>query len=251
MVECQRKGLIAMCRRIPQEGLKLIACITMLLDHFGAIVVVSLFQRNPSAMLAELYDMLRIIGRLAFPIYCFLLSEGSFHTKNPLRYGLRLALCAVISELPYDFALRGCVDWAHQNVMITLFLGFCAMELMKKGSNIPWKLAAAIPFLIAAQCLKSDYGANGVALIVLFSLTRDFPHKWVIQILGMWFIFSPGHAMMLNWINHFSVTKQELCILALIPISMYSGQKLTSNRAVQWGFYLFYPLHLLVLMILK
>ena len=236
----ERKGL-------SQECLKLLACIAMLLDHLGATVVINLFYRNPSDALLELYEALRLIGRLAFPIYCFLLAEGSFHTRNPMRYGLRLALCALLSELPYDFALRGGIDWQHQNVMVTLFLGFCAMEAMKRCPKCIWKLVAAVPFAIAAEFAGGDYGAEGLALVVLFALTRDMTRKRILQFFGMWFIFSPNHAMMLNWVGKFAVTVQEWAVLALIPIHAYSGKKRTSNKAVQWGFYLFYPLHLLVL----
>ena len=104
----ERKGL-------PQEGLKLIACITMLIDHIGAVFFPSLI-------------LLRIIGRLSFPIYCFLLAEGAAHTKHAPRYALRLLLCALISELPYDLAFSGkltldparyCVSWDGAKLTLT------------------------------------------------------------------------------------------------------------------------------------
>ena len=82
-------------RGLSQEGLKLIACATMLLDHIGAVIVMDCFENatgaNKSALL-DLYEMLRMVGRLAFPIYCFLLVEGSTYTRNSKRYGMRLLI---------------------------------------------------------------------------------------------------------------------------------------------------------------
>ncbi len=238
-------------RGLSQEGLKLIACVTMLLDHVGAILVIDLFYRNPSGFLLDLYENLRLIGRLAFPIYCFLLVEGSIHTRNPLRYGLRLAVCALITEIPYDYAFWGGLDWQYQNVMVTLLLGFCGLEAMKKCPNLLLKLWAAIPFVILGKLAGGDYLEEGVMLIFLFALTRDIPHRQIVQFFGMWFIFSPNHAMMLNWLDGFSITLQEWAVLALIPIHFYSGEKRTNSKWVQWAFYLFYPVHLLVLLCCK
>lgn len=236
----ERKGLT-------QEGLKLIACVTMLLDHLAVVVVMGPIYRTHSGARMEIYELLRLIGRIAFPIYCFLLAEGSVHTQNSLRYGVRLAVAALIAELPYDFALWGGFSWQHQNVMVTLFLGFCALEVMKRCPNLLLKLLAALPFAILAEMAGSDYGADGIMLITLFAITRDVPYREIIQILGMWFIFSPGHAMFLNWIGGLLITTQEWAVLALIPIYCYNGRKRTGSKAVQWAFYLFYPVHLLVL----
>ena len=134
----QKKGL-------SQEGLKLIACITMLLDHIGAVVVMAWFENSSGAnkgLLLDLYEMLRVIGRLAFPIYCFLLVEGSVHTCDPKRYGLRLLIAAVLSEIPYDLAIYGGISWQNQSVMVTLLLGFLMLRVMDRLGKFPWKLLA-------------------------------------------------------------------------------------------------------------
>ena len=236
----ERKGL-------SQEGLKVIACATMLLDHLAVVVVMGPVYRVHSGEWMEIYELLRLIDRLAFPIYCFLLAEGSVHTRNSARYGLRLAIAALIAELPYDLALWGRFTWNHQNVMVTLLLGFCALEVMKRCPNLLLKLVAAAPFAILTELAGSDYGADGIMLIVLFALTRDVPYRGLIQLIGMWFIFSPGHTMFMNWIGGISLTTQEWAALALIPIWCYNGRKRTDSKGVQRVFYLFYPAHLLVL----
>ena len=115
-----RKGISA-------ATLKWIALITMTIDHFAAS---GLFSQLAYGMVGwrladQLYMLLRIIGRLAFPIYCFLLAEGFRHTRSRERYALRLGLFALISEIPFDLAACHVVwDWNDQNVFFTL-LFFC------------------------------------------------------------------------------------------------------------------------------
>lgn len=237
---------------LTQEGLKTIACASMLLDHTGVILVLAMFESaaqsgNRAGTILDVYELLRILGRLAFPIYCFLLSEGVAHTRDPKRYGLRLIVAAVLSELPFDLAVHNTFSWQNQSVMVTLLLGFLALQWMKKCKNLPTKLLVLLPFSLAADWLNTDYGAEGVMLIALFALTRQVPRKHLWQFLGMWFIFSPGHLMALNWLGGFHLTTQELALFSMIPISLYSGEKKCSSKLLQWGFYLFYPFHLALL----
>jgi hypothetical protein len=237
-------------RGLSQEGLKLIACITMLLDHIGVVIVMNCVENatgaNKSALL-DLYEMLRMVGRLTFPIYCFLLVEGSFYTRNSKRYGMRLLIVALLSEIPYDLVLYGEINWQRQNVMVTLLLGFLMLETMKKYPEIPKKALVILPFLMLADLVDADYEIKGILTIALFALTRDLPRKGMWQFLGLWCIFSPNHLMVLNWLTKFSVTTQELAVFSLVPIALYDGRKLLKSGIVQWVFYLFYPVHLMVL----
>lgn len=237
---------------LSQEGLKMIACVTMLLDHIGAIIVNDLFYTVANAggnagALLQLQELLRSVGRLAFPIYCFLLVEGAAHTHAPKRYALRLLIAAALSEIPYDLALYGSIRWQHQSVMVTLLLGFIMVEVIKKCPKTVLKLLAILPFAWLAEVLNSDYGADGILVIALFALTRELSHKKLLQFFGLWCIFSPSHLMMVNWLGGISITIQELAVFAIVPIWLYNGRKVTKSKAVQWAFYLFYPVHLLVL----
>lgn len=248
--------LNAQYKCISQEALKVLACLSMLLDHFGAIVLYPLYRDAISAGsdavgLWEAYRLLRTVGRLAFPIYCFLLSEGVHHTRNPRKYGLRLMIAALLSELPFDLALHGGFTWQNQSVMITLLLGFLALECMKRCPGLLAKIIAALPFCIVAELMNTDYDAEGVALIALFYLTRESPRKLLLQFFGMWFLFSPSHLMALNWLGGIRITTQEWAVVSLIPISLYSGEKQSRSKGLQWAFYLFYPVHLTALWIMK
>ena len=240
-------------RGLSQEALKTIACITMLLDHIGATIVLNCVYRATGADRAlwlDIYEALRTMGRLSFPIYCFLLVEGAFHTKNPWRYGLRLLTGAILAEIPYDLAFYDKITWAHQSAMVTLLLGFLMLEIMKKCPNL-LKLLLVLPFAFVAQKLGTDYGDKGIMLIAVFAFTRDVKFKHLWQFLGIWYVFSPDHRMMFNWLGGIRWTIQELAVFAVIPIAFYSGQKTTNSKILQWVFYLFYPAHLLVLHLIQ
>lgn len=222
-------------RGLSQEGLKLIACITMLIDHIGAVLM-------PWNM------ELRMIGRIAFPIYCFLLAEGAHYTRNPRKYVMRLGIGVLLSEVPFDFALSGGIDWGYQSVMVTLLLGVLALLCMKRTENFAVKLLIVLPFAVVAELLMTDYGAAGVLLVAVFGLTRGQP--WWQTLLGVLVVLyiTPSASMSLFGVRF---PMELLGGLALVPIACYSGGKLTHSRAVQWAFYLFYPVHLTILALLK
>ena len=221
---------------LSQEILKLIACVTMLIDHAGAV----LFPQ---------YLNLRIIGRIAFPIYCFLLAEGVIYTKSPMRYGIRLGVGAVLSELPFDLALFGGITLQYQSVMITLLIGFVMGNCMKCANNPLWKVLIILPFALLAEWLKTDYGGWGIVMIALFILSRDFHQRLFVQATGLAVICYVMDSYVM-FIGGLRVPIEMFALFAMVPIALYSGEKLTRNKALQWAFYLFYPVHLTILFIL-
>lgn len=204
---------------LSHEGLKFIACMTMLLDHVGIIMQLR---------------WLRIIGRLAFPIYCFLLVEGARHTRNSGKYALRLLICGLVSEIPFDLFCRQ--GWGSQNVMFTLLLGFGMIWAAKQIPNLLGKLLLATVCAVAAEYLHVDYGAAGVLMILVFAWVDA---AWLQGVL----------LLMISLL--YSGILQGFAVLAMVPIMLYSGEKHTNSRAVQWGFYLFYPVHLLLLSLFR
>ena len=222
---------------LSQEWLKIIACVIMLIDHIGAVLLPQ-------------YIWLRYIGRIAFPIYCFLLAEGVHYTKNPQKYGLRLAAGALLSEIPFDLALFGGLTPYCQSVMLTLLIAFCMALCMKRTKNTLLRVLLVIPFAVMAEWLRTDYGGMGVALVAVFVLTRDLPYKGLFQTLCM----APILWMMEGlWVDIAGVLipVEMLALLSMVPIALYSGQKTTAGRGVQTAFYLFYPVHLTILFIVS
>lgn len=131
---------------ISGSTLKLIAVVTMLTDHAGATVIRAIWRHPAVSSVPERYTLWshiyaasRDIGRIAFPIFCFLLVEGFLHTRNVRKYAERLLLFALISELPFDLALKG--NWyypAKQNVYFTLLIGLLVLIGLRYVAQYPW-----------------------------------------------------------------------------------------------------------------
>ncbi|WP_019228211.1 TraX family protein [Sedimentibacter sp. B4] len=205
--------------------LKAVALATMIIDHYGAI-----FHSGE--------NIYRIIGRIAFPVYCFLLVEGYFHTSNVKKYGKRLLLFAFISEIPFDLAFYGSVGFAHQNIFFTLFIGLAAIYFLEKKEqkyNFDKSLVIAAAGILA-MVLSVDYSIMGVIYILSFYFTRNFSKKR--QLLYM--------AGIMLFINLMSSPLQQFSLLALPFIYFYNGEPGLNNKFLQILFYAAYPLHLLL-----
>lgn len=191
---------------ITGSTLKIIAMITMLIDHIGATIVLQLVQRNSDNFdafgnvrmtgMVILYYVLRGIGRLAFPIFIFLLLEGFQYTHNRFLYIGRLLLFAIISEIPFDLAvnlstnsiLKGHVlEFASQNVFFTLAI--CAAYGFRNQKK---ELQMAVPCIVLSVLNMSELCALADAGIVHFyNGKRGLKLKWV------FYIFYPLHLLIL------------------------------------------------------
>ncbi len=222
-------------QRLNGNALKFLAACFMLVDHCGAVLLERKILNDPVIRSSPQFaawmtadDILRFIGRLAFPIFCFLLVEGFVHTRDVRRYAIRLLIFGLISEIPFDLAVSGRWLWLdHQNVYFTLFFGLLAMVAMERWEYALWKqILAILVCCLAAWILKTDYDVFGVALIIFMYMYRqDFRQMafWGV-LLTSWEITGP---------------------LAFIPLSMYNGKR--GSRNFKYAFYLFYPAHLLLL----
>lgn len=219
---------------LSQELLKLIACVTMLIDHIGY----AFFPKT---------EFLRVIGRIAFPLYCFLLCQGIMHTKRPWRYILRFCIILILAEIPFDLLFFDKITFDHQNVMFTLLLGLIMGLCIRRIPQLPLKLLCIIPFTFAAEYLKSDYGAYGILVIALFLFSQSTSHPRLVEFVGLYML---GNSFINAYITllGFRVSYQVLALLAMLPICLYNGKKATTSPLVKWGLNLFYPLHLVVLL---
>lgn len=219
-------------------ALKSIACLSMLIDHLGASLLENgLFKQGAVWQGAVQLDLvMRMAGRLAFPIYCFLLVEGFLHTHDFKKYALRMLGFALISEWPFDWAFFSGVYRGHQNVYFTLLLGLPAMKALdtfqtEEGLPGVKGVLGAAACIGAAALLQCDYDVRGLALILaLYIARRD---KKTQCIAGAAFsLFEP------------------VAPLAFLLVWCYNGERGSSSRAEQWAFYWFYPVHLLALGVL-
>lgn len=213
--------------------LKLIACIAMLIDHVTATFVDS----------TGLWWTLGCgIGRLAFPIFCFLIVEGFFHTRDKKKYALRLLIAAVLSEVPYDLMRFGRVwSFDSQNVMWTLLLGFLAIAMIEyvkvkfPGDMMKYNTFSCLAIMlcgVAAMFFTTDYSVFGVTLIVSFYMLRGRRLlNFLMFILLTWLFYSKG-------------TIQFAALLAYPLIMLYNGKKGMDDK---YCLYAFYPVHMLIL----
>lgn len=198
--------------------LKILACLLMFIDHLGAII----FLNN---------DYLRIIGRLSFPIFAFMIVEGYFHSKNIKKYFIRLGLFAIIPQIPYTIAFGP----GTLNIFFTLFIGLLVIFLDDKIHNKFFRYLAIALLVVFAQIIEVDYGFYGVLLIYAFKLFRN---NFVA--LSITFLLLNLSVLKLYSFQYYS-------IFSLIFIRLYNGQLGLKNLWVKYGFYLFYPLHILVI----
>lgn len=221
------------------SALKLLAVLTMLIDHSACILLslyapalTPLFQINGVSFSA--YRICRDIGRIAFPIYCFLLIEGFLHTRSRKKYGSNLLLFALISEIPWNFMFADTWIYEKQNVFFTLFLGylgFCALEYFQ--TRVGMQFLSVFGLLAVSVFLKADYGWKGYIFLLIMYLLRN--EKAPQAIIGScWLAY--------EW---------KACF-AFLPINMYNGQRgFIRGKAAKYFFYAFYPLHIVVLVILR
>lgn len=230
-------------RGMTGSSLKMIAIITMLIDHTAAVILERmLYGQGLSAETISLYIVymvMRLIGRLGFPIFCFLLIEGFCHTRNVKKYALRLFLFALISEIPFDLGFIGSAFyWQYQNVFFTLFIGLLVLIGFRFAEEqIKWNRAFLIVFdcilLLAgmwvADWLMTDYSGMGVLTIAAMYLFRK--NKVLEAGVGCTVLTM----MSLNEVTAFFV---------LLPIYKYNGRR---GWSLKWFFYVFYPVHILLL----
>lgn len=209
------------------------------------------------------YDIFTCIGRLAFPIYAFMIVEGYFHTGSLKKYVTRLFLFAVISEIPFNLVMGSRVFFPiHQNVLWSFLIAIGLIHWNEKTkSKQIWKrvLVAVATFVIAyigGLITFVDYYHSGILILLTFYFFRG--KKWwhyLGQLVCMWYINFEmlggyGYEITILGNVHF-IARQGIALLALIPIWLYQGRQGYHSKALQYFYYAFYPLHLLLLGVLR
>lgn len=255
-------------RGITGSTLKIIAIVAMLIDHIGAVLLEGKMTELSAQYMQQGYEIeqklllqyerlyevdlvLRMIGRLGFPIFCFLLIEGFVHTRSRLKYGRNLLLFALISEIPFDLAFTqamgdvelifGVIYPSYQNVFFTLFIGLvcmCAYEYFethtgKYCQRLCSNVAVLSAGMLLANLLHTDYSALGVLTITVMYLLRKNRVKSMF-----------AGCLTLTLFNSLEVSS----FFALLPIKAYNGQR---GLGMKYFFYAFYPVHLWILYLIS
>ena len=202
--------------------LKIIAIITMFLDHYYRII------GGP--------EWLSMLGRLAFPIFAFSISEGYSHTKNVNKYLMRLLNFAIIIQLPNFLGFQE----YPLNIFFTLALGLFCLEILDNNKiNIVVRYIVVLYLCFLAEKTGLDYGAYGVILIILFNKLRN----------NKLYIFIAFLALNLVILKIGNLSEMQMySVFSLVPIFLYNGKK---GYGMKYFFYLFYPLHFIFLYFLN
>lgn len=219
--------------------LKLLAVLSMTIDHTAAVCLSGVgWAEAPLCVIAghtvTWYWLMRCFGRLAFPIFCFLLVEGYRHTSNRSGYALRLMLFAGLSEIPYDLALNGGSTLEGQNVFLTLLLGFVGMCLY--------------------DCVRRSRFDRFLVLVMMTSLV--FLCRVDYGIMGFWYIMLlyiyPVYRCRIMVAAGLLLPIGGAAAVAAVPVSFYNGRRgFIKGQWMRNFFYIWYPLHLFVLWCMK
>lgn len=212
--------------------LQWIAVITMLIDHIGCYLLGN-------------FEPFRMIGRLAMPLFIFMLAEGFEKTSSRPRYFARIFVTALIAEIPvYLLHINDMANYNH-NILFTMLLSFFALYTTEKGKS--WLIIVVLPLTaLAASAFNCEYGAFGVMLAVGFYLVNKYSPKQIFvrftAILAILLVTMIPLASYENW-------PIQLCsICAVIPLTLYNGKK--GQRLPRYFLYAFYPAHLFAIWLL-
>ncbi len=230
--------------------LHVIAMTSMLIDHTWKVMILD-------------SNWMICAGRIAFPVFAFLIVEGYFHTKDLRAYLKRLFQFALISEIPYNLMAGAFIDPFHQNVIWTFLISLMIISVIEKTKEknnhtltILVSVLLTVSGYFAGLFSMVDYGQFGVLTVLAFYFFRG--NQWYFKVLQTIGIVSI-HGFMIHGLGfdlslfgrEIFIGAQTFAILALIPIFLYNGEQGLYNKKIQKIYYWFYPVHMLILTILS
>lgn len=226
-------------------AIKLFACIAMFLDHYGYTF--------------GILSPYRLIGRLAFPLFAFQLTLGYIHTKSVKKYLTRLFIFAIISEVPYNLFTTNSIiaPGSSLNIFFTLTLALLTLYFLdyahKRCKDKTLKILVTISIIaiacIVAQGLHLEYGYYGILTVICFRYLNKIQLIIAYPLLILSFAILGG---LTKW-----NLVQFFALFSLVPIFLYNGKKgllpkkPLLTKLIQYGFYIFYPLHLLIFFLIR
>lgn len=216
---------------LSNNQLKGIALVSMTLDHIGAYLL-------PQVV------WLRIVGRLAFPIFAYMIAEGCSHTRNMGKYFATMGLFALVCQI-VDFLATGSL---YQSILVTFSLSIGLIWLLQQvraKGRLLWSALALIgivgvyflcqilPGLLPGTDFSVDYGFIGVLVPLVVYLGKDKNQRLLYLLLA------------LTMLSTGLVKLQWYCLLAVPLLWLYNGQRGKWN--LKWLFYIYYPAHLVAI----
>ncbi|MCQ2554639.1 MAG: conjugal transfer protein TraX [Clostridia bacterium] len=226
---------------LSRNTLKYIAVAAMLIDHIAATFVTDFF----------LYQIMRMIGRLTAPIMCYFLAEGYMYTSSKKKYGIRLFTFALISQVPYALLHHNTLLVLDFSMIMTLFLSFMILYSIEHIEK-EWKMIVSVAFL-GFLCIFCDWSIFAPFMVFIFYIFHDRPEVWkkLYIIMSLSLVLSDVIYMVENHLIWYTEICQTGMFLFLIAISMYNGKPGKKNMFSKYFFYVFYPLHLMILYLIK
>lgn len=218
--------------------LRLIALMSMMIDHTG----LALFPN---------IGLFRCIGRLSFPIYCFLVVQGYLHTRDIRAYGRRLLLLAIVSEIPFDLLIFGRMSsLMEQNALFSLLLGLMALLCADQLAAKPLHASAAVMALcMLSMAANVSYGWLAIALCLSMRFAAESKVRLLVYTVGSLLLYTL--TLLLSGVAHSWVLTSLCALFALIPLLLYNEKRGMRHPAVTFMFYAAYPLHLIALVIVR
>ncbi|QAT40398.1 TraX family protein [Clostridium sp. JN-9] len=220
--------------------LKLLACLFMFIDHAGFILFPKMI-------------ILRLIGRMAFPLFAWFISEGYIHTGNFKKYILRLSIFAIALESPFilfsSYFQSAGIDTL--NIFFTLSLGLLSIYAYDKAENNLSKVLFPAIIALSAQLIKADYGFYGVITILLFYIFNNNFFKTALYQIIFNLIYA-GALISYNLINNTAIDSfvilQMYSLFSLLFIKLYNKKQ---GKKMKYFFYIFYPAHIILLYLIS
>lgn len=215
--------------------IKIIACVTMVLDHIKYAIP------ETEGILTNYF------GRLAFPLYAFLLTEGYVHTKDLKKYYYRMIIFAIISQIPFMLFRTLVGEWKMLNIMFTLLLGLVAITVYDKEKRKYISIPIIILLIMMGKLLKVDYGWYGVTTVILLYMLKNYksyiPFSYLLLLIVYYYSriksFNFGTEIILYILFSWSST---------FIMMIYNGKE---GKKLKYFYYIFYPLHMIVIYLMS
>ena len=219
-------------------SLRALALISMILDHAGL------------ALFPDI-GLFRCIGRISFPIYCFLLVLGYKHTCDIAAYGRRLALLAILSEIPFDMLIFArSFNPMEQNVLFSLLLALIALYSTDLLQERPLHASLIGSVLcLCAMAANVSYGWLGIALCLCMRCCTGSLLRFALGTGGVLLLYSL--TLLFSGVTRSWVLTSLCSLFSLVPILAYNGKKGLRHPALTFVFYAAYPAHLIALVIVR